>query len=92
MLLPKFNYHEPVSLEEACELKARYKESSRLFAGGTDLMVHLKKGLASPDNIISLGRVSALASLEETKGVVSIGSCVTVTDLTQSQVIKPACI
>lgn len=88
MLLPKFNYHEPISLAEACEFKARYGESSRLLAGGTDLIVHLKKGLASPEHVINLGSVRELSVVDESDGNICIGSCVTVTNLTASQVIS----
>ena len=90
MLLPKFNYHEPASLSEACEAKARYRESSRLLAGGTDLLVHLKKGLASPENIISLGRVRELTAIDQSNGVVSIGACVTVSNLIASEIVSRA--
>lgn len=87
MLLPQFNYHEPATLAEACEIKGRYREDARLLAGGTDLLVHLKKGLASPEHIISLGRIKALAAIDQKDGAVSIGAGVTVTNLIASTVI-----
>ncbi|MFH1154005.1 MAG: xanthine dehydrogenase family protein subunit M [Pseudomonadota bacterium] len=87
MLLPPFDYHEPTTLEQALELKADFKDAARLLAGGTDLLVHLKKGLASPEHVINLGRVKALAILEEADGFIDIGSGVTVTDLATSALI-----
>jgi carbon-monoxide dehydrogenase medium subunit len=87
MLLPPFDYHEPGTLEQACELKAGFRESARLLAGGTDLIVHLKKGLIRPEHIISLGRIQDLTRLEESGGFIRIGAGVTVTDLAESPLV-----
>lgn len=43
MLLPRFDFHDPASIEEALDLKKTYRENARILAGGTDLLVHLKK-------------------------------------------------
>lgn len=50
MLLPRFQYHEPENLEEACEILAGFKEEASPLAGGTDLLVNMKKGVVSPMN------------------------------------------
>ena len=43
-LLPDFRYHRPATLEEAVRLKAS-STSARFVAGGTDLIVNLRRGL-----------------------------------------------
>ena len=41
--LPKFDYFEPRSLEEASTLLIKGKGSLRVLAGGTDLLVKMKE-------------------------------------------------
>ena len=43
MLLPKFEFHEPKSIGEACEIMAFLQGSAKPIAGGTDLLVNMKK-------------------------------------------------
>ncbi|MEN8212383.1 MAG: FAD binding domain-containing protein, partial [Thermodesulfobacteriota bacterium] len=43
MLLPEFELHEPASIEDALKLKKNYGSDARLMAGGTDVLVLLKK-------------------------------------------------
>ncbi len=88
MLLPRFNYYEPLTISEALEFKSAYGDRAKLLAGGTDLMVHMKKRLVSPEQVIYLGRIEALSSIDETPEAISIGACVTVTDLGASPVIQ----
>ncbi|MFH1350989.1 MAG: FAD binding domain-containing protein, partial [Pseudomonadota bacterium] len=60
MLLPRFKYHDPLTMEEACQLMGELKEKAKPLAGGTDLLVNMKKRILSPENVVSLGRIDAL--------------------------------
>jgi carbon-monoxide dehydrogenase medium subunit len=68
MLLPTFDYHEPSSLEEACEVMTELGSRARLLAGGTDLIVNMKKKIISPEHVVALGRLDALKKTESTNG------------------------
>jgi len=48
MILPQFKYHEPENLEEASEILADFKGKASPLAGGTDLLVNMKKELFRP--------------------------------------------
>ncbi len=54
MSLPSFSYLAPTSLDEALAAKARLGEAGRWLAGGTDLVVRAKQGLAPCRTVISL--------------------------------------
>lgn len=76
MRLPSFEYLSPKSVEEACSLLAHYQGNTKALAGGTDLLVELKKrasgqgyGAAdkkemAPHYIIGLRGISGLARIE----------------------------
>lgn len=81
MLLPRFNYHAPTSLAEAIEMMAQFKAKARVLAGGTDLLVNLKKRKDRAEEVISLGRLSDLKGLEVRAGGLKIGSLTTAAEL-----------
>ena len=54
MLLPKFEYHEPLTVDEACRIMGELGRSAKPLAGGTDLIVNMKKKILSPSHLISL--------------------------------------
>ncbi|MBA3010749.1 MAG: xanthine dehydrogenase family protein subunit M [Proteobacteria bacterium] len=87
MLLPMFEFHEPLSIEEALELKKKLGQNARILAGGTDLLVHLKKKLVKTDNLISLSRIKALSLITEQKDSIFIGACATMAQISRSPVI-----
>ena len=88
MLLPTFQFHEPQSVPEILTLKAEYGEQAKILAGGTDLIVHLKQGLVSVKHVISIARVNELREIRNSAGVISIGCCVTITEISESDLIK----
>jgi CO/xanthine dehydrogenase FAD-binding subunit len=57
-------FSRPSSIEEAAAIKAADPVAA-ILAGGTDLMVELNFGHASPDHVIGLRRVSDLAGYDE---------------------------
>jgi CO/xanthine dehydrogenase FAD-binding subunit len=54
MLLPKFEYFAPKTMEEACSLLAKYKGEARVLAGGTDLLVQMKNREVIPRYLINI--------------------------------------
>jgi len=79
MLLPPFELHQPTSVKEAIELKARLPESD-FVAGGTDLLPNYKWGLNTRKHVISLARVEEMRELSTTR----IGALVTLTQIEKS--------
>lgn len=84
MLLPRFEYHEPRSLAEACKLVAELRTKAKVLAGGTDLIVNMKRRILAPRHVVSLSRVKELKGLETGKKTLKIGGCLTVADLEAS--------
>lgn len=85
MQLPVFEVHKPGSLAEVLELKSDLAADCRLLAGGTDLIVNMKKGLVSPGHLIDLSGVDAMRTIREEEGQIVIGACVTVSELAESE-------
>jgi len=87
MYLQDFLYHKPASLQEACKLLANEKNAAAI-AGGTDILVEIKKGLRHNDNIVSLSGIEELKILEESGNQLVIGAAVTHNEIKNSTFIK----
>jgi CO/xanthine dehydrogenase FAD-binding subunit len=78
MRIPKFEYFQPSSIEEVCSLLYKYKEEAKLLAGGTDLLVKMKKKEVIPKVVISLKGIPILDKIEwDDGGGLRIGPLVT---------------
>lgn len=80
MIPPEFDYHAPASLGEALELLGSL-DDPKVLSGGQSLLPMLKLRLASPANIIDIGRIPGLDGISEEDGVLRIGALVTETEL-----------
>lgn len=87
MYLQDFIYHKPATLQEACKL-LESKKNAAVIAGGTDILVEIKKGLRHNDNIVSLSGIKELKILEESGNQLVIGAAVTHNEIKNSKFIK----
>ncbi|MCP3898233.1 MAG: xanthine dehydrogenase family protein subunit M [Desulfobacteraceae bacterium] len=87
MLLPNFNFHDPETLAQALKLKNTYGSEAKILAGGTDLLVHMKKKLISVENIICLSKIKELFDIQLNEESIVIGACVTMAKLSESDII-----
>ncbi len=86
MIPPEFDYHAPGTLDEALGLLGSL-DDPKVMSGGQSLLPMLKLRLASPANIVDIGRIPGLDALEERDGFLRIGALVTETQLENSPVV-----
>ena len=70
----KFDYHTPVTIDDALAILERYQGEARVLAGGQSLVPMMNFRLATPAAIIDLNRIPGLAKVEAINGMVSIGA------------------
>jgi aerobic carbon-monoxide dehydrogenase medium subunit len=63
-LLEAFDYHEPGSIPEAVALLTLYGDRARVLAGGTDLVISMKKRDCAPEHVVAIGQLGELDFLE----------------------------
>src|SRR5687768_13055959 len=71
-----FDYHEPTSLADAVDLGARFGADGRFLAGGTDLVVQMRRGKVAPRHGVGLRRAPGLDAVVIV-GDVTLGARVT---------------
>jgi CO/xanthine dehydrogenase FAD-binding subunit len=83
-----FEYSSPASLTEACTLLSQSGNDARLLAGGTDVLVELRKPSAhSPKSIIDISRIAQLKGITESDDLIVIGALTTHNEVFQSKLI-----
>jgi len=89
MIPQTFEYTAPQTLEEALGLIAG--GDRKILAGGMSLIPLMKLRLATPGEVVDLGRVSGLNGISENGGVVSIGAMTTHHAIETSRVTRAHC-
>ncbi len=63
-MLRPFEMHRPATLEEAVRLHSHLGDSAAYYAGGTELLLAIKEGIAQYDHLIDLKGITALRGIE----------------------------
>jgi len=89
VILPRFQFLEPETFEEVQHLVEKNKGDAVLIAGGTDLLVNLKRKVIKAKVVISLEKISALKQIHYSQATgLILGSMVTVSELAETPVIR----
>jgi carbon-monoxide dehydrogenase medium subunit/xanthine dehydrogenase FAD-binding subunit len=83
-----FDYSSPRSLNESCAVLAELGDGVRILAGGTDVLVELRKPSARlPKSIIDISRIAALKGITESGDSIIIGALTTHDEVHRSELI-----
>ena len=84
-----FDYIAVETAAEACQALAQYGPEACILAGGTDLLLGLRRPSSKgPRTVIDISAVSELACLEESDGCISIGPLTTHSRLLCSKALR----
>ena len=79
-LMPNFQLHRPETVEDA--VKARADNDNALYvAGGTDMLVNVRRGIEQPQNLIDLSAITGMKSIILDSDGLHIGASVTLKEL-----------
>ena len=76
-MLRRFDVHRVSSVEEAIDLRLRFGEDAALYAGGTELLLAMKLGVARWPHLIDVKPIAALGEVTATGSVLRIGATAT---------------
>ncbi len=87
MYISDCNYHRPKTVAETIDI-LNANSNAAILAGGTDLLVEIKKGIRQHSDLISLSDVNELKFIKEDKENVIIGAATTHNEIIKSELIK----
>lgn len=82
------NFISPKKIEELCEALKEKEKGTYVIGGGTDLIIHFNKKGIFDYKIIDITKLDELKEINENDFEITIGSCVTMTELENSSVIN----
>lgn len=78
--MPNFQLHRPETVEDA--VKARADNDDALYvAGGTDMLVNVRRGIEQPQNLVDLSAITGMKSITVDSNGLHIGASVTLKEL-----------
>jgi len=89
MIAQNFEYQAPASLQEALPLLA--EEDTKVLAGGMSLIPLMKLRLATPGQLVDIGRIADLNFIHEEGGTLRIGATTTHYQVESSPLIRSRC-
>lgn len=89
-MLRPFELHQPGDVAAASALVGRYGDAAAFYAGGTELLLIMKEGLASYRHLVDLKTIPGLSAIadDEATGWLSIGGTATHRALERDPVIR----
>jgi carbon-monoxide dehydrogenase medium subunit len=77
LVLRRFEVHRVDTVEEAIELRRRFGEDAAVYAGGTELLLAMKLGVARWPHLIDVKPIAPLGEIRTVDGVLRIGATAT---------------
>jgi carbon-monoxide dehydrogenase medium subunit len=87
-MLRRFRLEEPESVTEVSELLARFGESAKVYAGGTELLLAMKEGLVHYERLVNIKRLPGLNEVKVDNNAVTVGALCTHHELETSPVLQ----
>ena len=85
--LPSFDLHRPQTADEAVSLRAS-DPSSRYLAGGTDMIVNVRRGIEKPTTLIDVTAIGGLTGISASEHGIRIGAGVRLRDVVDSDLVQ----
>jgi len=86
-LMPDFKLHHPDTVEEAVQLYAESPEA-RYLAGGTDMLVNVRRGIEQPATLIALGGIAELKVRETASGSLRLGAGLSLRQVSSHEAVR----
>lgn len=82
--LPRFDYIRPKNLKETIRILSETDKTRKVLAGGTDLLVQMRKGLIQPAMLVDIKSIPQFSRISiSAKGELVVGAGVTLSELEQ---------
>jgi CO/xanthine dehydrogenase FAD-binding subunit len=83
-----FEYIGCESVEAACGLLDARAGKARILAGGTDLLLELRRPGQCPETIVDISRIASLRGISSGEGEIRIGPLTTHAEISRSDVLR----
>jgi len=89
-MLRRFDVHRVTSVAEAVALRQRFGEDAAIYAGGTELLLAMKMGVARWPHLIDVKPIGSLAQISASTDTLRIGATATHWDIERNPLVAEA--
>jgi len=89
-MLRRFDVHRVTSVKEAVQLRQIFGEEAAIYAGGTEILLAMKMGVARWPHLIDVKPIKSLGEISATDDTLRIGATVTHWDLERDPLVAKA--
>jgi aerobic carbon-monoxide dehydrogenase medium subunit len=86
--MKNFDYLEPATIAEACELLKRHGSEAKVFAGGAHLTILMKQGLYQPKVLVNVKKIPELKGIRWDQTGLTVGALVTHREIETSALVR----
>jgi aerobic carbon-monoxide dehydrogenase medium subunit len=86
-MLRRFDVHRATSVKEAVQLRGLFGEDAAVYAGGTEILLAMKLGVARWPHLIDVKTIKSLAGISATKDTLRIGATATHWSIERSEIV-----
>jgi len=88
----RFEYIEPVTIQEAVSSLMKYDGKAKVIAGGTDLVVQMRQKVVKPEVVVDISHIPGLDYIRfDAKQGLKIGALSTIRSLEKSEELRQKC-
>jgi len=88
MVLPRFVYFSPKTLNEAVSLSLKYGDKAKIIAGGTDVLSLMQRGALLVDYVIDISNLESLRYIRENSEGLKIGALTKLRTIENSPIVQ----
>jgi carbon-monoxide dehydrogenase medium subunit len=89
-MLQRFDVHKATSVKEAVQLRGLFGEDAAVYAGGTELLLAMKLGVARWPHLIDVKPIASLREIRATQDTLRIGATATHWDIERDPAVRKA--
>ena len=83
-------FEAPTSIDDAVALLAAEAGTTRLLAGGTDVLVQLRSGVVEPDLVVDVKRIPGIGAITREEGGWRVGAAVPAVEMKEDAALAAA--
>jgi len=84
----EFEYYKPQNIDEAIKLLGKNPDNSKIIAGGTDITVHIKEDIITPDVLIDIKGITNFNDISFNNNELIMAGNVTFSEIEENKDIK----
>ncbi len=85
--MPEMDLHHPTTVEDAVKAFAAAPDG-RYLAGGSDMLVNIRRGIEQPDSLVYVNGISEMHGITENDDGIVIGAATVLRDIAESALLR----